>query len=182
MLSALLAVSLFSSQPETVVRMQEWSQALGVECIHCHDNIEMSKSELPTFDVARRMSAMVEGLNKGRLKEFGGITCMTCHRGRATPARLPSDAREAMAKKWAHVFNGRPEGLALTMSVYASSLGVECTHCHVEDGWASDDKPAKATARKMAAMFSELPTYFTKERMPSFQCYACHQGAVKPQR
>ena len=35
---------------------------------------------------------------------------------------------------------------------YAKALGVRCTHCHVEDDFASDDLRPKRAAREMAVM------------------------------
>src|SRR5574337_1175978 len=51
-------------------------------------------------------------------------------------------------------FKGLPaERLLLIMSLgYARALGVKCTHCHVEQDFASDDKRPKRAAREMAIM------------------------------
>lgn len=172
----------FQAPPEITQRMQSWSRALGVECAHCHVEGDWSNAQKPTFAFAQRMDRMVRGLNAGRLKDFGGISCVTCHRGQTRPARLPRTEWEAVAAKNAAVLAGRPDNLRLRMSVYSSSLGVGCDHCHESGAWAAVEKPAMTTAQQMAAMFDELPTYFTKERMPTFQCYMCHQGAVRPTR
>ena len=39
---------------------------------------------------------------------------------------------------------------------YAKVLGVRCTHCHVADDFASDDKRPKRAAREMAAMHWDM--------------------------
>ena len=35
------------------------------------------------------------------------------------------------------------------MFAFKSSLGVDCTYCHIKDQFEKDDKPPKQTARKM---------------------------------
>jgi hypothetical protein len=126
------------------------------------------------------MSRMVSGLNAGILKDLGGITCWTCHRGRAIPARVPRADWENIQADHAAEFAG-DQDRALAMSVYAASLGVDCSHCHT-DNRADNAKPAKAMVTRMSAIFDEIPRYFDGSRQPRTQCYMCHQGAVKPER
>ena len=65
----------------------------------------------------------------------------------------------------------------------SAGLGVKCDVCHVfgADGpdFAADDKPEKATARRMITMVMELnATRFDgKERI---SCVTCHRGQRKP--
>lgn len=168
--------------PAIDVRMQAWSRALGVECTHCHVEGDFASPAKPAFAFAMRMSSMVNGLNGGRLRPFGGITCWTCHRGMTRPARLPRDAWESIAKREAAAFSGPTQERALAMSVYSASLGVECTYCHDARDWTKAATPAHGVVRVMAGLFDEIPMYFTKERMPLLQCYLCHHGAPKPER
>lgn len=176
------AIGRSGAQDEVLTRMQTWSRALGVTCVHCHVEGDFKSAEKPTFEFATRMSNMVKGLNEGRLKAVGGVTCMTCHRGATRPARLPRASWEAIAQREAAVFGGPHEKRSLAMSVYSASLGVDCDHCHDSKDWASTVKPAHAMSRVMIGLFEGLPTYFARERMPVFQCFTCHQGAVKPLR
>ena len=81
--------------------------------------------------------------------------------------------------------------LIANMKLFAQSLGVRCTHCHVgTEGqplstfdFASDAKPAKATARKMLAMVHRINsqdfgvTDFSKVKVT---CFTCHRGSTKP--
>jgi Photosynthetic reaction centre cytochrome C subunit len=179
-----LSVAVASSQPagEVSATMAEWSRALGVQCSHCHVEGDFASPAKPTFAFAQRMSKMVRGLSDGRLNSFGGITCWTCHRGATRPARLPRESWERIAHRESAVFVGPYEKRSLAMSVYSASLGVDCSHCHERGDWMKASKSAHAIARTMVGLFDELPTYFAPERMPSFQCYLCHQGAVTPQR
>lgn len=156
-----------------------YNTALGVECTHCHAAGD-SKEEPATLDFARRMARMVEGLNDGPLRGLGPIDCWTCHRGRTVPARLPRALWESIVRTTQHVFQGRPEGLDITMGVYAASLNVACTHCHVENDWANPARPPHAVTARMVAIFELIPRYFDPaHRMPRTQCYMCHQGSTR---
>jgi photosynthetic reaction center cytochrome c subunit len=60
------------------------------------------------------------------------------------------------------------------------ALGVECEYCHVRDHFDSDDKPHKATARKMMTMmFAIDKDNFDGRR--EVTCYTCHRGASHPE-
>ena len=63
--------------------------ALGVTCEHCHIQGQMDRDDLPTKNKARAMYLMMSEINRAN---FGGrqlVTCVTCHRGHATPANVP---------------------------------------------------------------------------------------------
>ena len=66
-----------------------------------------------------------------------------------------------------------------TMQYVAASLGVQCNFCHVQGQFASDDKPMKATARKMMRMVSSIngATYDIR-----VGCATCHHGRMEPER
>ena len=74
------------------------------------------------------------------------------------------------------------EQFALGMHNISGQLGVECLYCHVGHGndlFAKDDKPTKATARKMMQMVAEI----NKNNFGGRQvvnCYTCHQGKPDP--
>ena len=83
-----LVVSSFAplrAQDDVNAKMKEWSQALGVECTHCHLDGQWDLAYLPTFDIAYRMSKMVTDLNAGAL----GATAASP----ATPATRAHSAR-----------------------------------------------------------------------------------------
>ncbi len=69
---------------------------------------------------------------------------------------------------------------------FSRSLGVSCTHCHVQDQWESDDKPAKRIAREMSNMVSSINTNLLssipdlKDKKPIVNCTTCHRGQLKP--
>jgi len=69
--------------------------------------------------------------------------------------------------------------LVPSMQFIASSLGVECTFCHVQGKMDADDKPAKKTARDMMAMTAAInKNSFAGQRQVT--CYSCHHGASHP--
>src|SRR5262245_27436347 len=55
-------------------------------------------------------------------------------------------------------FKGLPARQVLTiMNIgYAKALGVTCSHCHVENDFASEEKRPKRAAREMAAMHRSI--------------------------
>jgi hypothetical protein len=70
---------------------------------------------------------------------------------------------------------------------YSRALGVACTHCHVEQDFASDDKRPKRAAREMAVMHQIINDQLAKmqhvETTPEdrfINCATCHRGQVNP--
>jgi Photosynthetic reaction centre cytochrome C subunit len=70
---------------------------------------------------------------------------------------------------------------------YARALGVRCTHCHVEDDFASDDLRPKRAAREMAVMHHGINQQLARmehlEGAPQdrfINCATCHRGRVDP--
>ena len=170
-----------AAQDDVPSRMRAWSAALGVQCTHCHIADTWTDASKPTFEFAQRMSRMVAALNAGPLKNVEAIACWTCHRGQARPARLPRPLWEGIQSAHAADFASKPDS-ALTMSVYAASLGVECAHCHDTGNWTAATRPAHAMVGKMLAIFDEIPKHFDNSRRPVTQCYMCHQGERIPER
>jgi hypothetical protein len=69
---------------------------------------------------------------------------------------------------------------------YSRSLGVSCTHCHVEDHWEREDSTRKQVARQMSAMVKVINTELLKKvdslrsEHPVVNCTTCHRGNKKP--
>ena len=91
------------------------------------------------------------------------------------------------------VLKGLPESqLYLVMNFAATSLGVQCNFCHVQQGkdpatgttkwlWESDDKPQKQTARRMMQMVLAIKANNKVDfRENEVTCYTCHRGQRKP--
>jgi Photosynthetic reaction centre cytochrome C subunit len=83
---------------------------------------------------------------------------------------------------------GVPAGrlLAIMEMGYSRSLGVNCTHCHTPENWASEDKNKKQVARDMAAMVTRingeaLPAIKNLSgAKPTINCTTCHRGQTVP--
>jgi photosynthetic reaction center cytochrome c subunit len=78
--------------------MTEWI-APGQGCNYCHNPENMASDEVYTKVVSRRMLQMVRRINTDWTAHVGqvGVTCYTCHRGRAVPAEV-----------WSTVVENRP--------------------------------------------------------------------------
>lgn len=77
------------------------------------------------------------------------------------------------------VLKGIPsEQLIPAMEFMESSLGVQCSFCHVEGHFDKDDKKEKQTARKMMKMMFAINADFEGQR--EVTCYSCHRGAAEP--
>jgi len=91
------------------------------------------------------------------------------------------------------VLKGLPASqMFLVMNFVATSLGVNCNFCHVQQGidpntgvtkwvWESDDKPEKRTARGMMQMVLAIKANDKVDfRGNEVTCYTCHRGQRKP--
>ena len=70
---------------------------------------------------------------------------------------------------------------------YSRALGVSCTHCHVEQDFASDEKRPKRAAREMAVMhhgvndqLRQMKNLDSPTGDRNINCYTCHRGAIHP--
>lgn len=61
----------------------------------------------------------------------------------------------------------------------ALGLGQQCTFCHVQGDFASDDNPKKTTARHMIEMVHDINAKFPDGKV-HVTCYTCHRGAQMP--
>jgi cytochrome c553 len=77
------------------------------------------------------------------------------------------------------------------MDQYGQELGVSCEYCHSQDpqtqkvDYASDDNPAKQTARVMIAMLDAINTKYLaqlddRKYAVLVSCGNCHQGQADP--
>jgi hypothetical protein len=65
------------------------------------------------------------------------------------------------------------------MATFTAALGVQCTNCHVQGNFASDDNPKKEVARKMIRMTQTINAQFPDGKM-LVSCYTCHRGEAQP--
>jgi hypothetical protein len=65
------------------------------------------------------------------------------------------------------------------MRSFAGGLGVQCSYCHVEGNFASDENPKKQTARQMIKLVQKVNTEFPDGKL-HVSCYTCHRGETQP--
>lgn len=65
------------------------------------------------------------------------------------------------------------------MRNFAAGLGVQCSYCHVEGNFASDENPKKQTARLMIRLVQKVNTEFPDGKL-HISCYTCHRGETQP--
>jgi hypothetical protein len=95
---------------------------------------------------------------------------------------LPASSKEERAEqkyKNIQLFRGVPsERLLKIMFAFKSSLGVDCTYCHIKDQFEKDDKPTKQTARKMIQLVRD--TNAKLGGTARVTCFTCHRGQTRP--
>jgi hypothetical protein len=67
------------------------------------------------------------------------------------------------------------------MRAWATALGVECAHCHVNEAWADGSKPAFEFAQRMMRMVNALNAGPLKD-IDAITCWTCHRGHTRPAR
>jgi hypothetical protein len=78
------------------------------------------------------------------------------------------------------------EQVLRAMNSFGRTLGVSCRHCHVENHWADEDKPAKQIARDMRVMTGTINdslltrVSFKPDEHPHVSCFTCHRGHTNP--
>jgi photosynthetic reaction center cytochrome c subunit len=103
-----------------------------------------------------------------------GFTSQAVH-GQAVESRTAEQSFKNILQ-----LKGTPaDQLGPAMQFIASSLGVECTFCHVQGKMELDDKPAKKTARNMMAMMAAINKDSFRGQL-QVTCYSCHRGSARP--
>jgi photosynthetic reaction center cytochrome c subunit len=189
-------IRIFKGLPASGVMraMTFFTTSLGVDCTHCHVAGEFEKDDKPPKQTARKMYEMVQLSNK--VLGSNRVSCYACHRGHVQP-EPPSDALRAefdeMMKKSeqdkrpaeqvyknVQTLKGVPAGRwMMIMTMFTKSLGVDCTHCHVQGEFEKDDKPAKMIARKMLGLTGAIAREIYKGPT-TINCYTCHRGQPQP--
>jgi hypothetical protein len=95
---------------------------------------------------------------------------------------LPATSKEERAEqkyKNIQLLRGIPsERLLKVMFAFKSSLGVDCTYCHIKDQFEKDDKPQKQTARKMIQLVRDTNAKLGGPARVT--CFTCHRGQTRP--
>ena len=101
--------------------------------------------------------------------------------GAAVPSAQDMRPSE-VAYKNIRVLTGVPANQVIQgMHVIKTSLGVDCTYCHVEAQWDREDvQPMKNKARSMMAMVKEINDNNFEGRQV-VTCFTCHKGKAIPE-
>ncbi len=101
----------------------------------------------------------------------------------ATPLRAQtagaSKPAEEVYKNIVQLKGMPADQLGPAMTFMSSSLGVECTFCHVAGKMEADDKGAKKTAREMIAMQAAINKDSFRGQL-QVTCFSCHRGSQRP--
>jgi hypothetical protein len=65
------------------------------------------------------------------------------------------------------------------MRTFTGGLGVQCTYCHVQGNFASDENPKKEVARHMIQIAQKVNAEFADGKL-HVSCYTCHRGEAEP--
>lgn len=180
--------------------MQSMRSALGKKCVLCHvvpDDFASDKKE--EKGTAREMFLMTQKINRGTFGGKTAATCWMCHRGENEPrlekkpepeaapwfpkiAAADQDKPAEQVFKNIEALKGIPaKRVGVIMSAFSRSLGVKCTHCHVEKDWAADKKE-KTRAREMMAMTGMVTKDYFGGKFGKVSCETCHRGQARPER
>jgi hypothetical protein len=117
-----------------------------------------------------------------------GAACLTTAAN--TPSSEPASAPKPKNLRVLPA-NSSAADIKSLMEQYGDELGVKCEYCHTRNAgtqsldYASDDNPAKQTARVMIAMLNEINTKYLAQLDDQkyavlVSCGNCHRGHVDP--
>lgn len=92
------------------------------------------------------------------------LLILTIHAPRAQAQAAQAPAEDVQAK----------------MQAWSKALGVECTHCHIENQWDLGYLPVFDLAFRMEKMVKELNEGPLKQYGGNLTCNTCHQGKLTP--
>jgi hypothetical protein len=81
-----------------MVIMGMFTEALGVECTHCHVGADFEKDDKPAKQTARKMLMMTGSIAREIYKGNSPVNCYTCHRGQKEPVAFPPQPGAAEKK------------------------------------------------------------------------------------
>jgi len=74
-----------------------------------------------------------------------------------------------------------PDQVRPMMGMFRTSLGVQCTFCHVMGDNASDENPHKNIARTMIKIMNDANATLGADAKVKVTCYTCHRGKEMPE-
>lgn len=187
--------------------MQNFTQALGVQCVYCHMQGDFASDANPKKDMARKMIAMVRQIDASFPSSAGvfpagyhEVDCNTCHRGNAKPeTKAPKEffnRNESLGAPAPAITPGvnlkvlppgtQVHGEGSVMHDFRDALNVDCGYCHGGGKpFEADENPRKDIARKMIGLVRLVNANFPgtgvfPAGMQMVTCYTCHRGDSHP--
>jgi Photosynthetic reaction centre cytochrome C subunit len=199
-------LKLLAPNTEIPFVMQNFKEALGVECTYCHVQGDFA-ADMPKKEIARKMIAMVRLIDTSFPSSTGvfpdgyhEVDCMTCHRGSVKPevtaprkfynrgnslgnpppAQTPGVSLKLLPPD-THV-----HGADSLMGEFRDALSVDCNYCHgggKPQEW--DLNPRKDIARKMILLVRQINSQFSGTGVfpvgeQKVTCWTCHRGETHP--
>jgi hypothetical protein len=187
--------------------MQNFTQALGVQCSYCHVQNDFASDQNPRKQTARKMIAMVRQIDTSFVSSqdvypagYHEVDCITCHRGSIKPETKAAEVFYNLAESIGQGRAGKGLGTNLKvlpadtvvhgegsiMHEFRDALGVDCGFCHGGNGgFAKDDNPRKDIARKMVLLVRQINANFPGTGVypvgtQAVTCNTCHRGETHP--
>lgn len=144
---------------------------------------------------ATRTQAVAAPENGGQAKAMNAhdlsSLSLLLMQGGSAQASAQGEKTVEQVRKNIQVLKGLPDSqLIPVMNLMSTSLGVQCTYCHVrvqdpqtgrnDFAFEKDDKEEKQTARKMIQMVVSLNSANRNILGGGISCYTCHAGRAHP--
>jgi len=200
-------LKLLDAKSEIRFVMQNFNEALGVQCTYCHVEGDFAADTNPKKDMARKMIAMVRLIDTSFPSSAGvfpegyhEVDCSTCHRGSAKPetkapskfynrgnslGEPPPAQRPGVSLKLLPV-ETHVHGAESLMGEFRDALNVDCGYCHGGGKpLETDANPRKDVARKMILLVRQINSSFPGTGVfpvgnQEVTCYTCHRGDPHP--
>jgi photosynthetic reaction center cytochrome c subunit len=200
-------LKLIGPKADLLFIMQNFNEALGVQCTYCHVQGDFAADTNPKKEMARKMIAMGRLIDTSFPSSVGAfpegyheVDCLTCHRGSVKPETKapskyynrgnsmgdpPPEQRRGVSLKLlppdTHV-----HGADSLMGEFRDALNVDCSYCH-GGGRPNemDSNPRKDIARKMIMLVRQINSNFPGTGVfpvgdQEVTCWTCHRGDPHP--